>query len=267
MAWTRVAPEWDRLRDHVEAMKTGLTSALVDGLALQAGDSVLELGGGTGELGARLAREVGPDGSMVESDVAPGMVALLRARLAGSPWVEVAELDACELPFGLDRFDAVAFRMGLMLIPEPDTALREIRRVLRPGGRLGVAVWGGPQDNPWMTCVGMAAMMHGLVQGGPPVGPGGPFSLADPDDLEKRVRGAGFTDVSVRIVDDAVRFPDAETHLGVVGALAPPLAAALSSASDEARAKVLGTIGDLTAQYRDGEGVRLPSRALLCLAA
>ncbi|MCW2596780.1 MAG: Methyltransferase type 11 [Jatrophihabitans sp.] len=266
LAWTTVAPQWDRLREHVEAMKADLTPLLLDALAIGPGNRVLELGGGTGELAARLAAAVAPGGSLVASDLAPGMVTLLEDRVGRLPGVEVAQLDATNIAQASEQFDAVAFRMGLMLIPEPDTALREILRVLRPGGRLAVAVWGAPQDNPWMTCVGMAAMMHGLVSGGPPVGPGSPFSLADPDELEKLVRGAGYSDVSVRVVDSVVHFPDVETHAAVVGALAPPLAAAFAAAPDDTRAAVRRTLGELTSQYAGPDGIRLPVRAVMCSA-
>lgn len=70
--------------------------------------------------------------------------------------------------------------MGLMFTPQPAVALAEIRRVLRVGGRFAALTWAGIEHNPWMTCVGMAAMMNGVVAGGPPVGPGGIFSLGDP---------------------------------------------------------------------------------------
>jgi ubiquinone/menaquinone biosynthesis C-methylase UbiE len=91
------------------------------------------------------------------------------------PYVVARQID---LPDA--SMDIVVFRMGLMLVTEPKRVLEECHRVLRSGGMLGVAVWAAPQHNPWLTSVGMAAMMHGLVSGGPPTGPGGPFSLADP---------------------------------------------------------------------------------------
>ena len=264
--WTTMAPEWDRLRADVEEMKTDLTARLLDGVLPLAGQRVLELGAGTGELAARLAAAVGPDGSVLASDIADGMVAVLRRHLAGHATVEVERIDASDISLPDDSVDVVVFRMGLMLMPAPEVALREIRRVLRPGGRVGIAVWGSAQANPWMTSVGMAAMMHGLVQGGPPVGPGGPFSLADHDGLAALVRDVGFTDVSVTGVDSTRLYQDPARHIEVVGALAPPLAAALGNATPEQRAAVAGTVGELTSQYREGDGVRLPSSTVLCLA-
>ncbi len=263
--WTTVAPNWDRLRHDVEAMKPDLTARLIDGVRPLAGQRVLELGAGSGELAVRLAAAAGPDGSVLASDIAAGMVDVLRKHLAQLPTVQVSRLDAAAIALPDDSVDVVVFRMGLMLVPQPEVALAEIHRVLRPGGRLGLATWGTAQANPWMTTVGMAAMMHGLVQGGPPVGPGSPFSLADHDHLEAMVRSAGFAEVSVEGVESSTLL-EPQRHLDVVGALAPPLAAALAAATPEQRAAVAGTVGELTAQYREEGGVRLPSSAVLCLA-
>lgn len=264
--WSAVAPEWDRHRHDVELMKTKLTRQLLDALGPIDGGRVLELGAGTGELAARLADRVGPAGMVLASDVAEGMVQLLHRRLDDVGNVEVARIDATATGLPGESVDAVVFRMGLMLIPDPDDALREIRRVLRPGGRLVAAVWGPPQENPWMTAVGMAAMMHGLVQGGPPVGPGGPFSLADPVDLEKRLRGAGFSAVSVQLVDSVRVFADCDEHVDVVLALAPPLADAVRSASPDKIAALRSTVAGLDSQYRTDGGFGLPVQALLCVA-
>jgi SAM-dependent methyltransferase len=157
--------------------------------------------------------------------------------------------------------------MGLMLMVDPGPALAEIRRVLRPGGRMAVAVWGAPQDNPWMLSVGMAAMMQGLVQGGPPIGPGGPFSLADPVDLEKRVRDAGFGDVVVTPIASTRLFQTSADHVDTVLALAPPLAAAVAGATEAQIAAVREQVATLTAQYRTPDGVEIPNSMVLCLAS
>ena len=264
--WSTVADAWDRNRRLVEEMKAGLTDELVASLEPLAGLAVLELGAGTGELAARLAERVGPGGRVLASDVAEGMVGLLRGRLAGLAGVEVARIDAAAIDRPSASFDAVVFRMGLMLLPEPDSGLHEIRRVLRPGGRFAGAVWGAPQDNPWLTTLGMAAMMHGVVQGGPPVGPGGPFSLADADELEKRLHGAGFGRVSVVECEAGRRFSDLDEYFGAVGALAPPLAAALEAAPPEKVAEVRRTVAGLLEQFTDAGGIHLKGRAVRWLA-
>jgi SAM-dependent methyltransferase len=264
--WTEVAPSWDARRGHIERMKEPLTLRLLDDLDLRPGNRVLELGAGTGELARRLAERVGPDGSVIASDVATGMVDLIGGTVAGLPNVTVAEIDGGDIRLPDASLDAVVFRMGLMLVDEPERVLRECRRVLAPGGRLGLAVWAGPEHNPWMTCVGMAAMMNGLVSGGPPTGPGGPFSMADGAALERLVRDAGFTGVTVEAIDTPATFASADEHFETVMALAPPLAAAFAAAPENARAAARSTASDLVARHRTDVGWLVPGRALLCIA-
>jgi SAM-dependent methyltransferase len=264
--WGTVASNWDEHRDHVEAMKTELSAALVSGLALTPGDRVLELGAGTGALAERLALAVRPGGSVLASDVAPGMVELIRASAAGHPEIEVAQIDAYDIPRADGSFDAIAFRMGLMLLPEPARALAGCRRVLATGGRIAVAVWAGPQFNPWLTTVGISAMMQGLMPAGPPTGPGNPFSLADPAELDAVVTAAGFSEVEVRAIDGIASFSTTDEHFDTVRFLAPPLAAALSSASPEVLGEVRAATAGMVEKFRTEDGLRIPLRALLCTA-
>jgi SAM-dependent methyltransferase len=262
--WTDVAGAWGARRQHVEQMKAELTARLLDGLQLRGGERVLELGAGTGELSRRLAERVGPRGRVLASDVAPGMLELIRRTVAGLPNVEVAELDARDLTLDNGCVDAVAFRMGLMLIEEPGTALGECHRVLTSGGRLAVAVWGAPQHNPWLASVGMAAMMHGLVTTGPPTGPGGPFALSDPQRLAQLFDAAGFADVQVTEVATSAHFATTDAHFDTVLGLAGPLAAAVGGAPEETRQAVRATAAELAGRYRTDSGVTLPGLALLC---
>jgi SAM-dependent methyltransferase len=264
MDWTELAPAWGRLRGPVESMKTELSARLLDALALMPGETVLELGAGTGEFALTLAERTQPTGRVIASDLASGMVELIETTVAGRDGLEAVRLDASAIDLPDRCVDAVVFRMGLMLIDDPATALAEIRRVARPGGRVAVAVWAGPEHNPWMTSVGMSAMMQGLVSG-PPVGPGSPFSLADPTRLEQLCREAGFADVSVEPVDTVSRFATAEEHLDTVRALSP-LGGVLAAATPDQLAAVRGSVASLTAQYRDGDELAIPGRALLCVA-
>ena len=218
------ASAWDERRRHIESMKAKLSDDLIAELEIRPGERVLELGAGTGEFALRLCQQVRPGGSVLATDVAPGMVELLRRTLEGTPNVVVEQIDAGRIDLPDASVDVVVFRMGLMLVTEPEEVLRECHRVLKTGGRLGVAVWAASEHNPWLTSVGMAAMMHGLVSGGPPTGPGGPFSLADPAKLERLIREGGFADVAVRGVETEATFGDTDEHFATVISLAPPLA-------------------------------------------
>ncbi len=260
--WTEVAAAWDAHVDEVDDHSAAATAALLDRVAVQPGDRVLELAAGPGTLGATWSQLVGPDGSVVLSDLAPGMVEVARRRNRTLASVSVEVLDAAAIDRPDASFDVVASRMGLMFTPDPARAFREIRRVLAPGGRLGALTWGGIAHNPWLTCVGMAAMANGLGSG-PPIGPGGIFSLGDPDQLAALVRDAGLLDVETAEITITFRAADIDEHIRRVSSLAGPLAGILRRASEEQRAAVRHTATELAAPYLTVDGLAMPGRALL----
>ena len=246
--------------------KAPLTAELLSSLALRPGEHVLELGAGTGELAQVLADAVAPGGRVLATDVAPGMVDLIRRTAADRPDITVQEADATSTGLEAASFDAVVFRMGLMFVPQPVEALRECRRVLRTGGRAAVAVWAGPGQNPWLTSVGMSAMMQGLVQGGPPTGPGGIFSLGEPEHLTELAREAGFSDVLVRRIPILAHYDSAYEHYETVESLAGPLRHALITATPDQQAAVRASASSLIEPYRVGDAYAVPGEALLLQA-
>ena len=137
--------------------------------------------------------------------------------------------------------------------------------MLAPRGRVAISTWAGPEHNPWLSCLGMAAMANGVVTGGPPTGPGGLFSLATADALRAAVEAGGFTDVEVEEVPVLVRFTGVEDHFDHVSQLAGPLAAALAAAPDELDA-VRATAAQLAAKYVTDDGLVLPGLALVASA-
>ena len=266
--WSAVAPAWEKhanddYRREVEAAKS---DALLERLAIDSGARVLELGAGAGQLGLRLAELVGPRGTLVLSDVAAGMVEILQRRAAHLPHVSVARIDAADTRLDDQSFDVIVFCMGLMFTLEPAAVMRELRRVLSAGGRVGVETWAAPEHNPWLVCVGMAAMINGVVAGGPPTQPGGLFSLSDPDVLRDVVTAGGFTEVDVIPFEVEFRFPDFDTYFDSVSAMAGPLAAALAAADPEQLHAVRGTASQLTERYASADGLILPGRALIAVA-
>lgn len=153
-----------------------------------------------------------------------------------------------------------------MFTPDPSVSFAETHRVLALDGRVGVLTWAGIEHNPWMTCVGMAAMMNGLMAGGPPTGPGGAFSLADPPLLESLAGAAGFVGIQTDTVDLTFRSDNIDHHVARVSSMAGPLAVVLQGASAEQQAAVLQAATELTAQYVTDTGLDIPGRALLTSA-
>lgn len=267
-AWSRVAAAWEAHAEGIEQTNGTATSVLLELAAIAPGERVLELGAGTGHFAVHLAELVGRDGSLVASDLAPAMVELIRQKLARLPHATAEVIDAAEIPGPAEAYDVVVSRMGLMFVPEPLQALQGARRVLRPGGRLATAVWAAPARNPWMTAVGMAAVMNGVMSGPPPTQPGGPYSVGDPDQLEKLARDAGFPDVRVETVEFTRHYASAAEQFDMVRVLAPPIAAALDTATPEQLTAVRRSAEEFVAPYRSGDGgYDLPACALVLRAA
>jgi SAM-dependent methyltransferase len=262
--WSAVAPAWDAHRGGAQRDTSPVTEALRAQLVLKEGERVLELGSGTGDHACKLAELVGPTGSLLATDVAQGMVDLMADTLADVPQAEVRRVDAADTGLEDRDFDAVAFVMGLMFVPEPERAVSEVRRVLRPGGRAGIAVWAGPDKNPWLSSVGMAAMVHGVVAGGPPTGPGGLFSLADPERFAEVLQAGGFPDADVQEVEISMTWPDADAWFDQVSQLSGPLAVALA-ATPEKLDDVRATAKELIGRFATGQGLVVPGLALLAL--
>ncbi|MBV9935448.1 MAG: methyltransferase domain-containing protein [Actinobacteria bacterium] len=262
-AWSAVAPAWDAHVDYIDDHSGESTAAMIARLGLRAGDRVLELAAGPGGLAATWSGLVGAAGRVVVSDIAPGMVEVARQRAKSFANVEVAVVDAAAIQFPDGSFDAVASRMGLMFVPDPAVALGEIHRVLAGRGRFGALVWGAIEHNSWMTCVGMAAMAAGIAKGGPPVGPGGMFSLGDPEHLARLATEAGFDDVTVDEHPVTMRSKDIDTHLQHVSSLAGPLADAFRVATPDRLATFHRSATELAAPYCTDDGVSLPGLALL----
>lgn len=262
--WSAVTDAWDKNVDDVERHSVAATDAMFRAVAVQPGDHVLELAAGPGALAARWSELVGPQGRVVLSDIAPGMADAARRRSAALANVDVEVLDASAINRPDASFHVVVCRMGLMFTPDPAAAFGEIRRVLAPGGRFAALTWAGIEHNPWMTCVGMAAMINGVTAGGPPTAPGGIFSLADPDHLAALAEHAELRDVRVEQIPTTFHAESVDAHVERVSSLAGPLAAAFGAATPEQLGAVRRTAADLAADHVKADGtVALPGRALL----
>ena len=168
---------------------------LVDAIAPQPGHRVLELAAGTGEVGFLAAELIQPGGELITSDFAPEMLTVAQERAAELrlQGVRFKQIDAESIDLDAGSLDGVLCRWGYMLMADPETALRETRRVLRPGGRVALAAWAGAEDNPWSSLFGRELRRLGLAQ---PPEPGAPdqFAWADPGLIEEQLASVGFVD-------------------------------------------------------------------------
>jgi SAM-dependent methyltransferase len=201
--WGAAAEHWARAAEKDEVGASADAAKWMLGAAeLQPGERVLEVAGGAGRVGLQAAAEVGPEGNVLCSDFSEEMVRVARERFARLEVsnIETRALDAQSLDLDDRSFDAVLCRFGYMLMPDPLQALRESARVLRPGGRLVLAVWGEAEQNLWLSNLLEAVMSH---LSAPPPEPGspGPFALGSPAHLRNLLDQAGFAEVEVDEVE------------------------------------------------------------------
>jgi SAM-dependent methyltransferase len=196
--WEEAAPGWVRRGDAVRTFSAPVSHWMLDALSLQPGERVLELAAGLGDTGLLAAELVAPVGRVIISDQAEAMLAGARARAEelGLGNVEFRVLNAEWIDLPLATVDAVLCRWGYMLLADPSAALAETRRVLRPGGRLALAVWDSAQQNPWALLPALELIERG-VTAPPAPGTPGPFALADGDRLRELLERAGFAEIEV----------------------------------------------------------------------
>jgi SAM-dependent methyltransferase len=262
--WAAVAPGWADHADYIDARGAHMTEAILDLANPAPGESVLELACGPGGLGLAAAERVSPSGRVILSDVAAEMTAIAAARAAalGIENVNTRELDLEQIDEADASYDIVLCREGLMFATDPARAAGEIHRVLRPGGRAAITVWGPRERNPWLGIVfdAVSAQVGAPI---PPPGIPGPFSLQDAGELEQLLSGAGFMEVSVRDVPVPLRAGSFDEWWTRTTALAGPLAKVLASLPGEATEAIRARLREAIAPYETADGIELPGLTLL----
>jgi ubiquinone/menaquinone biosynthesis C-methylase UbiE len=266
--WEGVASAWDRLEEETERFAAPVTGWMLDAALLAPGQRVLELACGPGAVGLAAASTVAPGGEVLLTDAAEAMVeaARRRAQAAGVTNVSFRVLDAEWIDAPAASFDAVLCRWGLMFPADPEAALSECRRVLRPGGRLAVAAWDAPEANPMMTEIGRELLEQGLTAPPEPDAPG-PFRFSPPGRLAELLYGGGFTEVEVETLELEARFPSFQAYWESQSARSHATQEALVLTNERGRrALVDGVRRRVEVWTRPDGSLRLPARPLVAAA-
>ena len=264
--WDAMAAGWDERHAYFEETARPVVDVMLERLAPRAGDVVVELAAGTGVVGFAASPMVGPGGRVIVSDFAPEMVRVA-ARLATSLALENVEcrvLDAEHLDLTDASADGVLCRWGYMLMPDAPAALRETRRVLRAGGRLACAVFGAPEQNPWVTLPMRVLNERGHVAP-PQAGTPGILALADRDRFGRLLTDAGFTDIGFDDVPFAWRFASMDDYWAFLTDAAGAIATLLARLDDAERRVVRDDLSALVEPFGT-DAIELPALVVVASA-
>ncbi len=268
--WNNVAgPRWVRLGGARESRTRAVNDLLLRRAALSPGETVLEVGCGTGAATVPLAEAVGGEGAVMGVDISAPMLAAARERIAQSGLrnVSLVQGDAQAYAFEPDRFDLVASRFGVMFFSDPAAAFANLRRAARPGGRLCFACWGSLDDNPqWLIPYRVALRRLGPPAPKPAHAPG-PMAYADPGYVRSFLGAAGFADIEIEreatTVFGSTPREEAE-HACLMG---PPGRLIDEKKPDDAtREAIRREMEEAFAAHAQGGEMRLPATVLLVTA-
>jgi SAM-dependent methyltransferase len=224
---------------------------------------------GPADTGLMAAELIAPGGTLISSDFVEPMldVARERARELGIENVEFRLLDAEWLDLEAASVDAILCRWGYMLMADPAAALRESRRVLRPGGRLALAAWDAPERNPWVAAAAGQLVRRGHA---PPPDPDAPsmFAFAPEGRIVTLLEDSGFMDIRVDGVDIAYAFDDLDDWWSMLLDCGRPLSLAVAQLPDDEVESLRAAAAAELAEYRrpDG-GLVVPGRSLVAAAS
>jgi ubiquinone/menaquinone biosynthesis C-methylase UbiE len=235
---------WADRQQTQDVVLEPVSEVLIDRARAGAGERIIDVGCGCGATTFAFADKVGPTGHVFGVDVSAPMLALAEKLTPTRAPVEFALADATVHAFAPASFDMLVSRFGVMFFAEPELSFANLRKALRPGGRVAFACWRTPRDNPWVMVPLQAAYQH--VPKMPQLGPDdpGPFSFADEERVRRILGAAGFSSIVLERHDLALDIAVGQGMDAAVRAAMEvgPTSRALEGHPDETRAVVASSI-------------------------
>jgi SAM-dependent methyltransferase len=266
--WRTMAAGWERRRASIESGSAAVAEWLIRELAPQSGQTILELAAGPGDTGFAAAPLIGEEGRLISTDFSPEMVEVGRRRGVelGLTNVDHLQMDAENLELEDHSVDGVICRFAYMLMADPAAALAETRRVLRPGGRLVLAVWRGPERNPWVAIAGRVLVARGLAPPPDPEAPG-MFTMAADERVRALLGAAGFTEIRIDDVPIVFLADDVDDYVTAVRETGGMFARAWEAASEDERLGIKEELAEAFVPFEADGGYELPGLALVAVAS
>ncbi len=266
--WNRAAKGWHDSGTVIRPWLHRATQAMLGMAAVTTGSHVLDVAAGAGDQTLDIAERVGPGGFVLATDLSPDILqfAAERAAAAGHRNVETRVSDGQKLQIEDARFDVVVCRLGLMFFADPLQGLREMVRVLKPGGTVCTMVFGTPQANPCVATLMSTALRHAGMPPLDPYQPGGLLSLGKPGLVDELFREAGFLEIATTKVAAPFKLPTVKDYMNFVRTSAGPVIQIVKS-MDPATAEVAwADMENALCRYQRPDGWEGPNELLLTAA-
>lgn len=266
--WDEAAEGWNNHSPQIRAWLHDATEAMLDMAGVAPGSHVLDVAAGAGDQTRDIVERVGSHGFVLATDLSAGMLEFAKrtAERAGYKNVETQVADSEILPVEDASFDAAVCRLGLMFFSDPSQGLREIRRALKPGGRVCTMVFSTSQANPCIALLISTALKHAGLPPRDPFQPGGLLSLGKPGLIDDLFRQAGFRKVATTKMSAPFRLPSVGDYLSFIRASASPIQQILSKLDDVAKNDAWSDIAEKLKLFRTPSGWEGPNEMLLTAA-
>ena len=264
-SWNIAASGWRKWNELIDRSTSAITERLVELAGVQPGSRVLDVAAGYGEPSLTAARVVGPEGSVVATDISREMLAIGRERAtaAGVDNIEFVESEAMSLDFEKESFDAAVSRWGIIFEPDGEAAAARVAGFLRPGARMAISSWGPPERVPFLA-IPMGTAMRRLEVPPPPPGTPGPLSRPTPDALGGLLESGGFSGVRVEEAHVTFEVESPEEFTQYTKDIAAPIRAMIEAHPQEVQDQTWDAITEAIREHAGGDGpVKLTNLVLL----
>jgi ubiquinone/menaquinone biosynthesis C-methylase UbiE len=259
--WLSAAPAWKKWYSQLAFQSRQATELVVQGAAISPGMHVLDLASGSGEPALSLSAAVGSQGRVTATDLIREMLQIAEENAAARNIknIDFRAADAEQLPFPAGLFDRITCRFGIMFIPNIQKALSEMRRVLKPGGRVSFITWGSIEENPMFSSMIGPFLKYVEV---PPPPPDAPhvFRFADEKKLAELLSLAGFLQVTVTKHKINWAWPGTpEQAWQGTSELAAPFKRIINAAPPDKRELAIHEAIENLRRFSDGQAVNIPA--------
>ena len=264
--WQSAAEAWYRWSQAIRNWLGPSTDAMIQMAGIGSGHHVLDIAAGAGEQTITAAKAVGPNGYVLATDISPNILMFARKMAcdAGLYNIETRAMDGENITLPDNTFDAVISRVGLIYFPDQQKALREMLRVLKPGGKISAIVYSTPDKNQFFSIpVSIIRKRANL----PPPLPGqpGPFSLGSPGVVEKVYADAGFKNIRVAAIDSPVRMNSAKECVQFEKESFGALHQMMAKLTDAEKSSVWEEIEQELSKFENGKGFSGPCEMLVAV--